>query len=156
MSHSKMSATRVEAAQRRAQALELRRQGHTYSEIGKRMDPPVSESRAFRLVGEAFAAFKITTAKQADLLRAKITYELEELAVILWPKIRKTADAKDIKAMVDILNRLARLHGLDRPVQFHLSAGDPYGLNKLSASELEDQARRMGLIPLSAEGVVNG
>jgi hypothetical protein len=156
MPHSKNSPTKVKAAHRGAEALRLRMDGKTYEQIALEMG--VSTTRAFQLVGAALDQFKIDNTEKADILRAKMTYELEQLAVALWPRVRKDGDPKAAAVLVQVFNRLARLHGLDAPAKVQAQVGgDPYGVSKMSDAELMEYARRVGIpLPDDAASPVGG
>jgi hypothetical protein len=126
--------------------------GKTYEEIG--LELGVSTTRAFQLVGAALDQFKIDNTEKADILRAKMTYELEQLALALWPRVRNDGDPKAAAVLVQAFNRLARLHGLDAPAKVQAQVGgDPDGVWKMSDAEVEEHARRLGILPpLSAAG----
>jgi hypothetical protein len=127
-------------------------EGKTYEQIGQALG--VGTTRAFQLVGDALDQFKIVNTEQADLFRAKLTYELEQLALAVWPKA-KAGDPKSAAVLVQIIGRLARLQGLDRPAKVTLE-GDPYSpgrLAQMSEAELVVMARRLDILP--AEGVTH-
>jgi DNA-binding CsgD family transcriptional regulator len=145
MPHSKNSPTKLKAAARRGEALDLRIQGLTYRQIGERMG--VSETRAYQLVGDAVAVYRVDNTAKAEQLRAVMTAQLESLVGGLWPQA-KAGDVKAVGTLVGVFNRLARLHGLDAPAKVQAQAGgDPYGVSKMSDAELIEYARRVG-IPL--------
>jgi hypothetical protein len=147
MSQSRNSPIKVKAAHRRAEALRLRMEGKTYEQIGQELG--VGTTRAFQLVGDALEQFKVVNTEQADIFRAKLTYELEQLALAVWPKA-KTGDPKSAAVLVQIIARLARLQGLDRPAKIAVEAGVTR-LDRMSESELVEYARRLDILP--AEGV---
>jgi hypothetical protein len=124
-------------------------EGKTYEQIGQAMG--VGTTRAFQLVGAALDQFKVVNTEQADLLRAKITYELEQLALAMWPKA-KAGDPKSAAVLVQVFNRLARLHGLDSPEKAQAVVLSQVPLAHLTDSEVEARARMLGLKLLKGGG----
>jgi hypothetical protein len=122
-------------------------EGKTYEQIGQALG--VGTTRAFQLVGDALDQFKIVNTEQADLFRAKLTYELECLGRAMWPKAQAGCP-KSAAVLVQIIGRLARLQGLDRPAKVTLETGDPYSrsrLSQMSEAELVVMARRLDILP---------
>src|SRR5262249_14892377 len=110
--HSKNSAARILAAERRTQALALRRAGKHYSEIAAALG--CSESRAHQIVTLELERINTERSEQAEAVR---TLELQRLDVLLgavWEKAQ-AGDVQAIDRVLSIQARRAKLLGLDAP-----------------------------------------
>ena len=110
MAHSRNSKTRIKAARRGIEALQLRETGLTYKEIGERMG--VSEPRAWQIVSKEFDRINQRRAEKAE---AVVRLELQRLDAIhktLWEKC-KQGDLKAISTLLKTMERRAALLGLD-------------------------------------------
>lgn len=98
-------------AQRRAAAVELAVQGLSYAEIGLQLgcDP----STAWRAVTAALAE---NVSHNVGELRRLEGERLDALQAALWPAAM-TGDAAAVRAVLRVMERRARLLGLDAPVQ---------------------------------------
>jgi hypothetical protein len=118
MPHSKASAVRIRAAERRSEALRLRKGGTTYAQIGRELG--VSEQRAHRIVTQELARLNAERAEQA----AEVTrLELERLDVLLagvWAKAQ-AGDGPAIDRVLSIMGRRAKLLGIDAPEKRELA-----------------------------------
>lgn len=111
------SPRRIEAAERRAKALELRKAGATYDQIANQLGFS-NRGNAQRAVQ---TALKEITAEPA---REVITLEVERLDAMLlglWPRARK-GDLGAIDRVLRIQERRARLLGLDSPARLSVEA----------------------------------
>ena len=111
MGHSRASATRIKAAERRAQAQALRRAGASYAQIGRLMG--VSESRAYRLIMGELERINRDRRESAE---AVIQLELQRLDS-LFTVAYQAAMAGDLGAVgtcLNIMARRSRLLGLDQ------------------------------------------
>ncbi len=112
----KVDAQRIKATERQRQALELRKAGATYEHIAKEL--------GYR--GRAGAAVAITSAMRktiqepADDVRRIDLERLNSWLVALQPKIR-TGDALSIQTGLRIMERRAKLLGLDQPIKIDAS-----------------------------------
>ncbi len=135
MAHSKTSATRIQAAERRTQAMALRVEGRTFAEIGKALG--CSEQRAHAIVTEELARLNARRAEQAGELTRLECERLDKLTAVLWPAA--TAGNVDaIDRLLKIMARRARLLGLDAPTQTRL-AGLPV-VNLTAEMKVTDHA----------------
>jgi hypothetical protein len=116
MPESITSERRLSAAQKRVRALELRRAGKTFeqiaSEVGYR-----SKSSAHDAVMKGLHE---TLAEPADELRSLEAERLNELLAGLWEKA-KSGDLWAVDRALSIMERRAKLFGLDRPPEDDLS-----------------------------------
>ena len=112
MPHSTASATRIEAAERRTQALTLRKAGATYKQIGQVLG--VSEQRAHRIVTiELRRLNRYRDESAAEVLRLELE-RLDQMFQAIWPAA--TAGDKDaINQVLTIMRRRAALMGLEAP-----------------------------------------
>jgi hypothetical protein len=137
MAESNNSPKRVAAAERRTQALGLRKQGKTFAEIGQELG--YSEQRAHKVVTEELQRLNAERAEQA----AEVTrLELERLDALLagvWQSA-KGGDGPAIDRVLSIMARRAKLLGLDAPSK--VAHTDPSGSRPatihLTAEELSD------------------
>jgi hypothetical protein len=114
MADSAASAKRIEAAQRRLQALNLRLEGKTYLEIGTAMS--VSEQRAWRLVTQELRRLNTRREERAAELVRLQSERLDALLAALWPKAL-AGDAVAVARVLALFERQAKLHGLDAPAK---------------------------------------
>lgn len=117
MSHppeSKASPRRVEAAEREAAALALRRDGRTFAEIGAALG--VTGEGARQAVTRALANLRTEAAEEADGLRALEDSRLDALLRAVWPQAT-AGDLGAVDVCLRIAARRARLWGLDAPAK---------------------------------------
>lgn len=113
------------AAARRTQAVRLRLAGLTYEQIAEQAG--YSDRHAARQT--VLRALRSVEAESVNELRAVENSRLERATAAVWPKVL-SGDVKALLAWLKVSERLARLNGLDAPVQVAISAG--------VAGELED------------------
>jgi hypothetical protein len=138
--HSKNSPVKVQAAQRRKSAVELRVAGRTYVQIAAELG--VSKQRAYQAVAEAVAEVNANCRESAEELRRVECERLDALQIAFWDK----AAAGDVKAadvVLKVMNRRARLLGLDAPTRTQVEATT--GLAGMSDEQLLLEAERLGL-----------
>lgn len=112
--HSKQSPARVTAAARRAEALRLRAAGKTYAEIACALC--INESSAWRLVQREFDRLNADTRETAEQIRQVECARLDALHAALWPTA-KTGNTQAIFAVLKVMDRRAKLLGLDSPAK---------------------------------------
>lgn len=106
------------AARRAARALELRLAGATYRDIAEALDIAVSTAHA----DVAHALADIPRA-EADALRALECRRLDALQAACWgPAL--DGDLAAVDRVLRIIDRRARLLGLDAPTRLDVSPGD--------------------------------
>lgn len=131
MGNSKTARTRVIAAERREQALELRKQGYSYREIGTRIG--VSGPSVHRIVTTALQEIGLKCASSAEENRQLELEKLDRLERQLNEQIAGTADAllpprmvdihKAMELLLKVASRRARLLGLDAPTRILVPVG---------------------------------
>jgi len=107
---------------RMAKALDLRIAGATYSQIGRQLE--VSEKTAYLDVQAGLGRLDTVTKQKAERLRDLEARRLDQLTLALAPGIR-AGDPRAIVAAVRVMERRARLFGLDAPQQLAGPAGEP-------------------------------
>jgi hypothetical protein len=125
MADSQASAKRIEAAQRRIRALDLRLEGKTFRQIGEAMG--VSEQRAWRLVTFELRRLNAKRAEQATELTRLQSERIDALLAALWPKAL-AGESAAVARVLDLLERQARLFGLDQPQKKEIGNlnGEPF------------------------------
>jgi len=111
---AKARARRIQAQENRSRAVELRKLGMSYQEIGKQLG--ISAQAAHKTVQKAMTEVK---ARQEDDAKIAKTLELEKLDNVemrLWTE-SKTAAVPAFNTMLKVFERRARLMGLDAPVK---------------------------------------
>lgn len=132
---SSTSPRRLVVMERQRQALELRKEGHTFAVIATKLGWK-DQRGAFEAVK---SALKKVLRPPAETLRTLDLERLDTALLSLWPRVR-TGDPKAINTMLRILERRARLLGLDSPIaiDFKDTTPPPKGL---SDTELEQVIR---------------
>ncbi len=103
------------AAERRVKALEFRKAGASYREIGRRLH--VSTPQAFRDVHHELAALAERSQSLALEVRSLELERLDALLAALWPGCM-SGDTKSVMAALAVGKRRADLLGLDAPQRF--------------------------------------
>lgn len=139
MAQSPTSAQRMLGVERRREAVRLRIQGYNYREIGAKLG--ISAVAAHRHVTKALAA---ENAKIAEMVPEATRLEINRLDMLqaaLAEKV-KAGDVRAVEATGRLLERRSRLLGLDAPARSEVNIG----LSNLSDREVEEEARRLGLL----------
>ncbi|WP_298207514.1 helix-turn-helix domain-containing protein [Ferrimicrobium sp.] len=111
MSDGSKDQRRYEVAKRRAQALELRISGMSYRAIADAMQ--CADSTAYELVQ---SALREIPAQNVEILRTEHDAMIRMLFSKLMPRIDK-GEPRAIEVGVKLLERLAKLWGLDAPTR---------------------------------------
>jgi len=104
---------RARAAQRRNDALELRKAGASYRQIGQQLG--VSHQQAHRDVTKAIRDLAKLGEGNARELRILEAERLDALFLSLWPQAR-VGDLQVVDRTLRIMARRAKLLGLDAPL----------------------------------------
>lgn len=148
------SAQKIEIAERRALALELRRQKKTFIEIGELLG--VHPSSARRIVWEAISNLGENAQENAAKMRDQEVADLGVLEETLMERAAEgNMDAMD--RVLKIKERRAKLMGLDAPAKTESkSTTVVYGVNldEANRDELIAMARQLE-IPIPAELLEN-
>lgn len=128
---SKSSPRRLEAEAKRAKAVELRRSGASYSRIAAELGY-ASESGARKAVNEALERLIAETNETTEEVRRIELERIDSMLEAIWPAatskthletIAATAiealgpDTRQVSAAIKLMERRARLLGLDAPVK---------------------------------------
>jgi hypothetical protein len=118
MAHSHSSAAKVQAAERRLQALELRKKGQTFAQIGKALG--CSEQRAHFIVTQELQRLNRVRAEAAAEVARLEAERLDGLHAAFWDKaVGGDVDAANV--IIKLANRRARLLGLDQPTSVNVN-----------------------------------
>ncbi len=109
---SRHSPRRIEAVEAQKQALEMRMRGLAYSAIAKEMGL-ASAQTAWNMVE---SALQRTIQEPADAVRQVELGRLDMLFMVAFHKAVKERDMHASQQVLNIMNRRARLQGLDMPV----------------------------------------
>lgn len=123
--HSQNSPTKVQAAERRTQALELRKAGATYVAIGTALG--VSEQRAHRIITAELRRLNARRAEAANEVTRMELERLDALMLAVWQRAKK-GELSAVDRVLSIMARRARLLGLDAPEKRELSGKDGQAL----------------------------
>ena len=129
-------ANKLASHDRKLQALELRKAAATYQQIADQLGYR-SASGAFNAVK---AALKATLREPADELRELEAARLDAMLLPLWRRVQ-SGDERAVDRVLRIMERRARLLGLDAPTRGELSGPDgkplAFDLSMLSDEELK-------------------
>ena len=121
---SSTEARRITAAERRAQALDLRLAGYSFEAIGQQLG--ISKQAAYKHVSTALETLHTQTDNSAEQLRA---LELERLDALLkgcWTAA-SAGDPESTRVVLKVLERRAKLLGLDAPTKTPEDDGEARG-----------------------------
>lgn len=107
-----------ERTERKRNALELRLAGASYRDIAQALN--VSPATAMQDCKEALADIPM---QQADEMRTVELSRLDRLQRAVWPKAVK-GDLQAVDRAIKIIDRRAKLFGLDAPQQVQITAND--------------------------------
>jgi hypothetical protein len=125
----------LDAREREAEVLNLRRTGMSFTVIARRLGYSSSSG--------AYNAFKRAmdriTQEPAEELRRLELERLDEMFEALWPNVKKGRGYAVEKALM-IMDRRARLLGLDAPTKHQVTVSDSV------AAEIEALANDLGIL----------
>jgi hypothetical protein len=125
---SKTSAQRLIGAEKRLRALELRKCGATFAEIGKSLE--ISTQRAHKIVMEELERLALLRLGNADELRR---LELERLEMASIPVVSKVkqGDLQAAMVWIKLSESRRKLLGIDAPARQEISGpeGGPIEVN---------------------------
>ncbi len=110
---------RVAAAERQAQALQLRLGGASFAQIGRQLGD-VSAPRAYQLYKAALR--QVVRQPNAELVDLELA-RLDQLLVAMWPKAMQ-GSGWAVERCLSIMERRARLLGLDAPTKHEVMTID--------------------------------
>lgn len=119
MSESMTSPRILNASERQAQAIELRKAGVTFRAI--------ADACGYKSVAGAYTAVqsgirKVLREPVEELVTLELA-RLDEMTLALWPGVKRS-DVKAIEKMLAVMERRARLLGLDAPKRTEITGHD--------------------------------
>ena len=152
MADSKASRKKLVAAERRIQALDLRKAGATYQQIGRQLG--YSEQRAHQIVTSELQRLNTERSEAATEVRRLELERLDAMLLGAWPR-GKSGDPKMGQFCLAIMDRRARLLGLDAPTK--VAPTDPSGQNPYVSKSIHDLTdAELEALAEKARQVVNG
>jgi transcriptional regulator/post-segregation antitoxin (ccd killing protein) len=125
-------------AEKSSKAVELRRQGKNYKEIGQALG--VTEQKAWQIVKKEMQRLLKFRTEAADALVRLELDRLDMLLAVVWPKAEK-GDTKAVDSALKIAERRSKLLGLDAPTKVK----GELTFKTYTDDELMAEARRLGL-----------
>jgi len=116
----------VIAAQRRVQALELRKAGYTYEQIGVALG--ISSQAAYKHVVKALGVINEKLSEATEELRTLEVQRLDRLFEVMYKKAEK-GDMNAIDRCVRLMERRAKLLGLDAPAKQEIGLDSTISIN---------------------------
>jgi len=137
----------LKGREREAAAVKLRMGGATYEEIGASMG--ITAMAAYKAVKRALARVITKTNEDASELRTLELQRLDKLLLALWGRAVKGDDAA-VDRVLRVMERRAKLRGLDAPVQVSGPGGGPIAV-KATIEYDEDELREWEKIQLGKQ-----
>lgn len=106
------TAKKIRSCQQAVQALQLRCLGLTFEQIGKRLNPPVSKVRAFKIVDKEMKKLIKDAQDEAKGILYLELYRLNQYRFALSPN---KSNPRVVDTLLRIIDREARLMGLYAP-----------------------------------------
>lgn len=119
---SKTNGRTLTAAERRKTAIELRKAGKTFSEIGDEL--AITTQSAFGLIQRELDRLNKATRQESEALRELENWRLDALQAGLWTKATD-GHIPAVQQVLRIMERRAKLNGLDAPAK--IAPTDPVG-----------------------------
>lgn len=116
----KSEARQINIEERRQQALDFRKAGYSYRDIGARLE--VSHEQARRDVEAALAALVADTKDSAEQLRQLELERLDMLTKALEP-MAAVGNPGAVNSFLRVMERRAKLLGLDKPQAVDVTTG---------------------------------
>jgi hypothetical protein len=111
--------------ERTAKALDLRIAGASYRQIARQLD--IADATAYADIQEELGRLDALNGQKAERLRDLEARRLDQLTIALQPGI-ESGDPRAILAAVRIMERRARLFGLDAPQKVTGPEGEPVAI----------------------------
>lgn len=120
MRKNRTSPAKARRLQLQEKAIDLRRAGVGFVEIGQKLG--ISKSTAHRMVEAGMESARAQITASSDDLKAQELSRLDGMLLKLYPKAAK-GDVQAIDRVIKIGERRAKLLGLDAPVRTALQGG---------------------------------
>ena len=104
----------IEARERERVAMELRKAGATYQQIGAQMG--VSEVTAYRVIRRAVERLNKLVGDEATGMRRLELERLDQIMLSIWPHVKR-GNLQAIDRALKCMERRSRYLGLDQPVK---------------------------------------
>jgi hypothetical protein len=135
---SRTGARITKAAELRREALYLRNGGASFAAIGKTLG--VSKSAAFKAINSALQTLRDEITEQAKLLQCQEADRLDQMQMGVWTRAIG-GDLPAIQTVLKIMERRAKLLGLDSPIKVAETHPDGSARESDSMSRQEREAR---------------
>jgi hypothetical protein len=145
LGESKTSPRRFETAKKVKKAIQLRIAGKSYDEIARILNynSPQAVSKA------VLKALRDIPKEKAEELRTVENQRLDALQDGVWPRAT-FGDVEAVMAMLKLMERRAKLNGLDMPTK--VAHTDSQGNDDPTASALELLRSKLGKLASTGEG----
>jgi DNA-binding CsgD family transcriptional regulator len=142
MGVSRGSASRLRAREREVRAFQLRLAGATYQQIAD--DLGISLGGAHKIIMRVLHRLEVTADETAEAVRRLEVERLDRMLLGLWPQATKGGQGA-VDRVLRIMERRARLLGLDRPFRSEVSGpeGGPLEFSHLSEVELDREIEQL-------------
>lgn len=121
---SKTSSRKLNWAKRRQIAIDMRMEGHSYEEIGSALG--TDRAAAYRLVKRVLDGLNKTNSDNVEHMRNLDLMRLDQLQQGIWHQAVELGDIPSIQTVLKIMERRAKLAGLDKQVQKVVAAQASY------------------------------
>lgn len=115
------SKRKLKGLEREQAALELRKAGATYRAIGEALG--VTPVGAYKAVMRAIAKLNARVIEEAEAVRRLELERLDDLLLAMWPQAKK-GNQGAVDRVLRIMERRAKLLGLDAPMKQEMDVGD--------------------------------
>jgi hypothetical protein len=147
----KTAISRKQRADRIAAMMELRLKHWSLAEIGKAQTPPISGPRVWKIISEAIDE---TVREPADKLREIEALRLDRIAKALWDRVEAGGDMTLIDRYLAVMQRRARLLGLDKSPSGMRQIGGPL-IEGVAGPPMEDTFDESGVRTIRIEVIGN-
>ena len=110
------------ATERRLKALELRKAGMTYRQIGRELG--VSHQQAWKDVNRSIKEIQTETNEKAKQLKTIELERLNSMLIAIWQSVM-SGDNQSIATALKIMERRSRYLGLDEPIKTDIKTDRP-------------------------------
>lgn len=140
---AKAAQKRVQGLENREKAVEFRRMGMSYNDIGKQLG--ISKQACHQAVERALKALGENTTKDATLLRNEELDRLDRLQLAAWPMAMK-GSTQHMAQITKMMERRAQLQGVNLPQLIAITdsqGNDIMDVSKMTDEELDARIREL-------------